>query len=129
MTFYFNPSMAKGKEKKTQSTKIQKQGVKRAFSGVEYIFHHVFFPPKRPQEDDRSTSSVKFLLLEVLGALESFQEISQGDLQKLVLCAEMVNQLLFCQGQDGGIDAEKVREALSSLADKDGEPARFDKDA
>ena len=113
--------MAKGKKKKTKaSTMARIHGEKPAFTGLEYIFHHVFFPPKRPQEDDRTIESVKLLLQEVLDALTSFQKISQGDLGKLNRCTEMVHQQLVCQSRDGGIDAERVREALSYLADGEG---------
>ncbi|KAI9870585.1 MAG: hypothetical protein M1823_008695, partial [Watsoniomyces obsoletus] len=111
--------MAKRKTKKTKaSTVIRSHTEKTAPTGLEYIFHHVFFPPKRPQKDDRTIQSVRVLLQEVLDALTSFQEISQGDHQKLNQCAEMVHQQLVCQSRDGGIDSERVYEALSYLADR-----------
>ena len=118
--------MAKGKKKKPKaSTMARIHGEKTAFTGLEYVFHHVFFPPKRPQEDDRTFQSVKFMLQEVQDALKSFQDyFPRGESQKLDQCAEMVHQLLVCQSRDSGIDDDKVQEALRKMADGEGKSAR-----
>ena len=85
-------------------------------SNLRYLYHHVFFPPKLPQEDDSSVHNDKNLLESLLDAVISFQNNSNNP-DKLV-CNVVIDMLRGHRdllNEDGSLCGQKLVEQLNCL--------------
>lgn len=80
------------------------------------FFHHVFLPPKIPQEDDYSPQFEGVLLEKVVGALDEFSHYAPSQFSgNISTVITMVDRLKDVRGASGDLCAEKLTEALKEL--------------
>lgn len=94
---------------------------KLPLEAVLYLIHHVFLPPKLPNDDDTSAEHESILLDVTLDCLDEFRDYvgpSQGRLVSSVIAA--VSNLRNARNFDGFIDETKLLELLGTLC-KSGE--------
>jgi hypothetical protein len=78
-----------------------------------YLFHHVFLPPKLPQQDDYDTEYELVLLKSVIHALGKFKAHVPKCPGKIVASViEMVSRLRDTHGSHGDVDEKKFKMAL-----------------
>ena len=81
-----------------------------------YIFNHVFFPPKLPQEDDADITEDLALTEECRAALESFVAyLPPEDHLKWEACVKMLSRMLQIRDPCGDILVEKVKMNLGQM--------------
>lgn len=82
-----------------------------------YIIHHVFLPPKLPQEDDEGAKRSTALTEELHKALIEFQSYAtKDDCSLWKACANMVGNANELRSGAGGILTERLGEALHKMA-------------
>ncbi|KAF4447595.1 hypothetical protein F53441_8890 [Fusarium austroafricanum] len=85
---------------------------------INYLFHHLFLPPKLPGEDDMSVSNTIFLIDFVLRSLQCFTaELSREDAVPVSAAITMLQNMrdtMDVKGFLGQIGVQKVLKALSS---------------
>lgn len=82
-----------------------------------YIIHHVFLPPRLPQQDDLTTSSDQALMGAVLDAMERFKRyITQEDTAVFQSALDMVRSLSSTR-PGKRLDRYNVDKAICDLAD------------
>jgi hypothetical protein len=84
---------------------------------LQYIIHHVFFPPKLPQKDDSAPEYDKALTKQVLQALRAF-EASGGQLQantSTTLLIRMLENMLESRGSKSGLLQNAVENQMGSM--------------
>jgi hypothetical protein len=84
---------------------------------MKYMFHHVFLPPKLPQEDDYNPEHELALLDSVIQALERFKTYATE--QQDVIFAfviEMVCRLKSQAGIHGDVNEGKLLQNLHKLS-------------
>jgi hypothetical protein len=88
-----------------------------SMSTLEYLFHHVFLPPKLPNEDDRSAQQDDLLLGFAQDCLAQFSSMV-GEQHKLAfeeLCA-MIQGMRQVRNPLGHLDERVLLEALQRLS-------------
>jgi hypothetical protein len=85
---------------------------------LEYIFDHVFLPPKLPQKDDSDFSKGLSLMRELEAALRS----SQGYLpvhqrSDWLHCIKMIGNMLETRDECGDIVPQALEKSLKSMLD------------
>lgn len=84
---------------------------------MRYMFHHVFLPPKLPQEDDYNPEYELALLDSVIQALERFRTcvpVKQDGVFASVI--EMVCRLKSQAGFHGDVNEGKLLQNLQKLS-------------
>ncbi|KAL4786748.1 hypothetical protein BJX76DRAFT_365241 [Aspergillus varians] len=83
---------------------------------ILYLFHHVFLPPKLPQEDDYNPDHDSILLDTVICALRDFRaHISSQHGEVIDSILAMVANLKETRGPHGDVDGVKLQAALETL--------------
>jgi hypothetical protein len=84
---------------------------------MKYIFHHVFLPPKLPQEDDYNPEYELALLDSVIQVLERFKTYA-SEQQDAILASviEMVSRLKSQAGFHGDVNEGKLLQNLQKLS-------------
>ncbi|GLA78843.1 hypothetical protein AtubIFM55763_000735 [Aspergillus tubingensis] len=81
-----------------------------------YLLHHVFLPPKLPQEDDYNASHESALLDGVIDALALFQEYSHGQESEVVDSVKvMLTRLRATRDCHGDVNHVELQKALEEL--------------
>lgn len=81
-----------------------------------YLVHHVFLPPKLPQEDDYDPEYELVLLEKCIEALEQFKGYVLGlEADSIAAAALMITRLARIFGPHGDVDEKKFRNALAQL--------------
>ncbi|KAF7592481.1 hypothetical protein BBP40_000216 [Aspergillus hancockii] len=81
-----------------------------------YLVHHVFLPPKLPQEDDYKPEYELVLLEKCIEALQQFKVyVSDSDADSIAAAATMVTRLAQTCGPNGDVDEKELRIALTQL--------------
>ncbi|KAH1900111.1 hypothetical protein KXV57_008631 [Aspergillus fumigatus] len=81
-----------------------------------YLVHHVFLPPKLPQEDDYDPEYELVLLEKCIEALEQFKGYVSGpEADSIAAAALMITRLAQIFGPHGDVDEKKFRNALAQL--------------
>jgi hypothetical protein len=84
---------------------------------VEYIFHHLFLPPKLPGGDDTSASNTIFLMEFVLQSLQSFADKLFGEDGATAQPAiSMLENMRDVTDPKGFLDYVGVKKVLSALS-------------
>ncbi|KAJ4112132.1 hypothetical protein NW768_011711 [Fusarium equiseti] len=84
---------------------------------IEYLFHHLFLPPKLPGGDDTSASSTIFLTEFVLRSLRRFADELDGEEAATVKPAiAMLQTMRDSTHADGHLDHYEVKRVLSDLS-------------
>jgi hypothetical protein len=90
----------------------------------EYLFHHVFLPPKLPQEDDYEAGYDRALLDSVSRALDRFQAHvppnCENDIASIIV---MISRLRNIHGVHGDVSEGIFKTELGKL-DMDGKSVR-----
>lgn len=82
-----------------------------------YLFHHVFLPPKLPQEDDYDPGCEMFLLDMVINALGEFRDQVTSQPAGIVTAViTMVTRLRGICGFHGDVNEVELKKALVQLA-------------
>lgn len=85
-------------------------------SNVVYLFHHVFLPPKLPNEDDSSPGNDDSLVGVVQGCLASFAETTTGTERDMILDARnTIANLRQLQDHYGHLREDVLGEALRDI--------------
>lgn len=87
-----------------------------SIGAIKYMFHHVFLPPKLPQEDDYDPEYELALLESVIQALERFKTYAieqQGEILGSII--EMVTRLKDQAGMHGDVIEGKLLQNLQKL--------------
>jgi hypothetical protein len=85
---------------------------------LEYMFHHVFLPPKLPQRDDSDVIKEHRLIEQCLTALKSFQKlVAEEEHLPWQSCIKMVSKMLDMRENNGELSAEAVDKSLENLMD------------
>ncbi|KAJ5675938.1 hypothetical protein N7462_008835 [Penicillium macrosclerotiorum] len=83
---------------------------------VLYLFHHVFLPPKIPQEEEYCADHEMLLIEVVLDALRSFGVfLPAKDADTFSLVTEAFLQVRQIHSRDGGVDEVELKKALGRL--------------
>lgn len=93
---------------------------------ITYLVHHVFLPPKLPQEDDSSDEHDKIMINTTLAALLQFKALfphKRADGIDQVIALVSVSKDVHASAS-GGIDESKLKDALQLLC-KEGKRIRF----
>ncbi|GAA93193.1 similar to An08g12160 [Aspergillus luchuensis IFO 4308] len=86
-----------------------------------YLLHHVFLPPKLPQEDDYNASHESALLDGVIDALALFQEYSHGQESEVVDSVKvMLTRLRATRDCHGDVNHVELQKALEELENSGG---------
>ncbi|OJK01293.1 hypothetical protein ASPACDRAFT_51200 [Aspergillus aculeatus ATCC 16872] len=81
-----------------------------------YLLHHVFLPPKLPQEDDYNAVHETVMLDSVIDALARFQDYWQGQESEVVVSVKvMLTRLRAMRDCDGDVNHVELRKALGEL--------------
>jgi hypothetical protein len=81
-----------------------------------YLVHHVFLPPKLPQEDDYKPEHELVLLEKCIEALQQFKVyVSDSEADSIAAAATMVTRLAQTCGPNGDVDEKELRSALTQL--------------
>lgn len=87
-------------------------------SFLEYMFHHVFLPPKLPQRDDSDVIKERRLIEQCFTVLKSFQKlVAEEEHLPWQLCIKMVSKMLDMRENNGELSAEGVDKNLENLVD------------
>ncbi|KAL4951222.1 hypothetical protein BDW69DRAFT_42194 [Aspergillus filifer] len=90
-------------------------------AALVYLYHHMFLPPKLPQEDDYDPDLDKALLDMVIHALHGFATHLTGYEHEVIECVTaMVTRLNEVHGLQGDVDEVKLKKALETL-EKEGD--------
>lgn len=87
---------------------------------LQYIIHHVFLPPKLPQEDDSDTANDIALTNQVLAALRAFDAIQGHASSKtapLATSIAMIENMITSRVTDGRLLEEAVQTQMGSMKD------------
>ena len=83
-----------------------------------YLIHHIFLPPKLPQEDDHDSEYETTLLNITLNALQRFQSSIIGDQNDTIgSIIAMITSLISARDTSGSADAVSGRKLESALRD------------
>jgi hypothetical protein len=86
------------------------------------LFHHVFLPPKLPQEDDYHAEHECILLDTVIHALQGFKAYLPGQQDQIIVSiVTMLSRLREILGSCGDVTEKALKRALESL-DSHGRP-------
>jgi hypothetical protein len=81
-----------------------------------YLFHHVFLPPKLPQEDDYDANCELILIDSVIHSLKEFRTlVPMHHRQVLDPVITMVARLREIHGSHGDVSEGKLKEAFQKL--------------
>ncbi|KAL4944048.1 hypothetical protein BDV06DRAFT_220625 [Aspergillus oleicola] len=81
-----------------------------------YLLHHVFLPPKLPQEDDYNRNLDEALLDTVIHALHEFAAHLAGHEHEIIKSVTaMVTRLKEVRGLQGDVDEAKLKKVLENL--------------
>lgn len=84
---------------------------------MKYMFHHVFLPPKLPQEDDFDPEHDLALLDSVIHALERFKTYEREQQNRIFAFAiEMLSRLKSQAGIHGDVNEGKLLQNLQKLS-------------
>ena len=85
-----------------------------------YLFHHIFLPPKLPQEDDYNPEYELILLDEVIKALRGLCAMEPPKKSEaFASVGEMIGRLRNVCDLDGNVSAHALESVLADL-DEDG---------
>ncbi|KAL4796122.1 hypothetical protein BDV19DRAFT_388541 [Aspergillus venezuelensis] len=85
-------------------------------AALVYLYHHVFLPPKLPQENDYDPDLDQALLDTVINALRGFAAHLTGFEHEVIKCVTaMVTRLKDVHGLQGDVDEVKLKKALETL--------------
>ena len=88
-----------------------------ATSHFEYIFNHVFLPPKLPEEDDYDESARANLAKEFEEALISCKNyVDEEGREGISRCLRMVQNMIKLRNQLGGLTAEALEAMLNEMS-------------
>jgi hypothetical protein len=88
----------------------------------QYLFHHVFLPPKLPQEDDYHAEHECTLLDTVICALQGFKAYLPGQQDQIITSViTMLSHLREILGSCGDVTEKALKRALERL-DSQGKP-------
>lgn len=83
---------------------------------IEYLFHHIFLPPKLPGGDDMSTPNTMYLTNFVLHTLQRFAtELGEKDTAVVQPVISMLQTMPFMTDSNG-LDHVGVQKALRCLS-------------
>ncbi|KAJ5471922.1 hypothetical protein N7539_008491 [Penicillium diatomitis] len=87
--------------------------------GTSYLFHHIFLPPKLPQEDDYCVGH-EFLLTDVvIDALCQFKSYFSSDEAEVIgVALTMITRLRQVYGHNGEVDEGQFNNALKELKEE-----------
>ncbi|KAL3412906.1 hypothetical protein V8F44DRAFT_645694 [Aspergillus fumigatus] len=81
-----------------------------------YLVHHIFLPPKLPQEDDYKPEYELMLLEKCVEALQQFKVyVSDSEADSIAAAVTMVTRLAHICGPNGDVDEKEFRNALTQL--------------
>lgn len=81
-----------------------------------YLFHHIFLPPKLPQEDDYNPKYDNVLLDKVIEALRNFScYFTSQDASILDTATRAVSRLRDIAGHHGDVNEEELKKAIEQL--------------
>lgn len=84
-----------------------------------YLFHHLFLPPKLPQEDDYGVDREILLIDVVVDALHSFKAyFSAVDAEVVGLASTMIIRLRRIHGPNGEVDEVELEKILRRLKEE-----------
>ncbi|MCJ1310407.1 hypothetical protein MMC25_004071 [Agyrium rufum] len=85
-------------------------------SHLQYIFNHVFLPPKLPQKDDSNSNDENALIREVISALEVFRDSANpGAVERIALCIRMLRSTLDLQDTITDLDGKGLQTKLQMM--------------
>ena len=87
-------------------------------SRLNYLIHHVFLPPKLPQEDDSSPAMDSLLAEYCLSALKSFQDLRvlhEPGSPCWQSCIHMVDKVVRLRSGSGAFLSKELSKELTSL--------------
>ncbi|KAJ9492030.1 hypothetical protein VN97_g1201 [Penicillium thymicola] len=83
---------------------------------ILYLFHHIFLPPKLPQEEDYHAEREILLIDVVLDALHSFKVfLLEADAEVIDLATTMIARLRQIHGLNGEVDELELKKVLGRL--------------
>ncbi|RDW69108.1 uncharacterized protein DSM5745_08868 [Aspergillus mulundensis] len=86
------------------------------FEAITYLFHHVFLPPKLPQDDDYNADHDLALLSTVIRALRSFTDhVPSQNAKWIAAMFTMLHRLKQTLVLHGGISESKLKTTLEQL--------------
>ncbi|KAF2664444.1 hypothetical protein BT63DRAFT_89804 [Microthyrium microscopicum] len=83
---------------------------------ASYLFHHVFLPPKLPQENDDDPSLEKALIDAVIHALQEFKTLYRTSEDVIDKGRAMIKNLLASRDKTGAIKEAKLKAVFQSLS-------------
>lgn len=87
-----------------------------SFGATKYMFHHVFFPPKLPQENDYNPEFELTLLGSVIHALGRFKTYATEQEDRIIASViEMVARLKSQAGFNGDVNEGILLQNLQKL--------------
>lgn len=85
-------------------------------SHIEYLFYHIFLPPKLPQSNDYCPINEMVLIDVVIDALHSFEAyLSSTDREILTRVSRMIIRLRQIHDKNGEVDQMKLENAVKQL--------------
>ncbi|KAI9890486.1 MAG: hypothetical protein M1814_003970 [Vezdaea aestivalis] len=88
-------------------------------SKLQYIFNHVFLPPRLPQEDDESPAKATALIEHFLEALRLFYDSLPEERLRWIRCIKMLENILILQYHGGKMSVEKLKTVLMDMEVED----------
>jgi len=81
-----------------------------------YLIHHIFLPPKTPQEDDTDLTLEKALVSEILCSLEQFQASLEDPRPPAIdTCLEMLRRMLELRMYKDELDPDRLKDQIEKL--------------
>ena len=83
---------------------------------IDYLVHHVFLPPKVPQEDDFPNNHHFFLLDTLANAFEKFQPLATHHARDVLnMLDTTIRRLKMLHGGSNEISESKLKDFLLAL--------------
>ncbi|KLJ08813.1 hypothetical protein EMPG_15752 [Blastomyces silverae] len=91
---------------------------------IMYLIHHIFLPPKLPQEDDFNLNHENVLLGTVYQALNDFRDCvthdQDGIVDSVIAMITNLKTVRECSSSDGSVSEERLEKALENICSNGG---------
>lgn len=95
--------------------------INKAQDNVSYLLHHIFLPPKVPDESDYNPQNEKFLLGTTLESLEAFRSVGshqqRGAIDAAVTMLRRMQDIHVCSADRYAVDELALVRAFRQLDD------------
>lgn len=81
---------------------------------LDYFYHHIFLPPKLPQQDDQDEEACRQISQQLLEALGSYANHAESP-EAILSCVSLMKNVIQSRDQSGHLDPEKIEKILQKM--------------